>query len=62
MAVTMAKIGGADYWRTPRRGFINLSTGGFEQYPDIGPQGGPPYRGETDAEFEARLAKHDEES
>ena len=56
MTVGPSMLASRDYWNTPRRGFINLWTGKFEQSPDVGPGGGPPYRGESDEEFEARLA------
>jgi len=59
VTVRIANGSSAAYWNTPRRGWINLSTGEFEQYPDMGPGGGPPYRGESDAEFAARVALHD---
>jgi hypothetical protein len=48
-----------DYFKTPRRGFVNLSTGKFEQHPHFDRGGGYPYRGESDEEYAARLAEHD---
>ena len=49
----------SDYWKTPRRGCISLSTGKLYNPPIDGRQGGEPYRFESDAEYAARLAEHD---
>jgi len=57
-----ASASSRDYFKTPRRGFVNLSTGKFEQYPNIRPGGGDPYRGESDEEYAARLAEHDKKA
>jgi hypothetical protein len=57
-----ASASSRDYFRTPKRGFVNLTTGKFEPYPRIGFGGGDPYRGESDDEYAARLADHDKKA
>jgi hypothetical protein len=58
MAVGPANLSAGEFWKTPARGFISAS-GDFVQSPDFKPCGGPPLRGETDAEYQARLARYD---
>jgi hypothetical protein len=54
MAIAPANLSSKAYWNTPRRGFIQ--DGKFTQYPE---KHGGSARGETDAEFKARLALFD---
>jgi len=61
MAVKAAFSDNTSYWNTPRRGFIT-AAGDFAQAFPYRDYGGPPFRCETDDEYKARLAKHDEES
>jgi hypothetical protein len=52
--IRTANLSSADYFRTPRRGFIQ--GGKFVQYPE---KHGAPSRGETDEEYQNRLKLFD---
>ena len=58
MGFWQASSSSRDFWITPPRGCISLSTGKPYVPPIDGRAGGEPYRMETDEEYERRIAEY----